>query len=123
MRVAYHDPCDLGRKSGIYEAPRRILQGIPGLELVEMADNRESALCCGGGSNLETYDPELMRKVARRRLEQALETDAETIITACTQCERTLKDAARRERARVRVMDITEIVWSAVEAAQEKETA
>lgn len=71
----------------------------------------------GGGSNLETYDPELMRKVAYRRLGQALETGAEAIVTACTQCERTLRDAARRERAKVRVMDITEIVWRAAKAA------
>ena len=117
MRVTYHDPCDLGRKSGIYEAPRQVLRAIPGVELVEMVDNREDALCCGGGSNLETYDPELMRKVAHRRLGQALETGAEAIITACTQCERTLKDAARRERAKVRVMDVTEIVWRAAKAA------
>jgi len=123
MRVTYHDPCDLGRKGGIIEAPRRILKAIPGLELVEMADHGENSLCCGGGSNLETYDADLMRQVSGKRLEQALDTEAEAIITACTQCERTLTAAARKERARVRVMDITELVWKAVQAAREAEMA
>jgi heterodisulfide reductase subunit D len=123
MRVTYHDPCDLGRKGGIVEAPRRILKAIPGLELVEMADHGDSSLCCGGGSNLETYDADLMRQVSSQRLEQALDTGAEAIITACTQCERTLTAAARKKRARIRVMDITELVWKAVQAAREAEMA
>jgi Fe-S oxidoreductase len=72
---------------------------------------------------LETYDADLMRQVSGKRLEQALDTEAEAIITACTQCERTLTAAARKERARVRVMDITELVWKAVQAAREAEMA
>jgi heterodisulfide reductase subunit D len=113
--VTYHDPCDLGRKSKIYEAPRRILRNIPGLTLAEMRDNRENALCCGGGGNLETYDPALMAAAAARRLAQAQETGAQAIVSACQQCERTLTSAARQQRVRLRVLDITEIVWEAVQ--------
>jgi len=108
--VTYHDPCDLGRKSGVYDAPRQVLRAIPGLKLVEMADNRENSHCCGGGGNLETYRPELAQAVARRRLGQALDTEARYIVSACQQCERTLTAAARREKVRIRVMDITELV-------------
>ena len=117
-RLTYHDPCDLGRQCGVYEAPRRILQAIPGVEFEEMAENRELALCCGGGGNVEMGDPDLAAAVARRRLAQAQETGAEAIVSACQQCKRTLTGAARRERVRIRVLDITEVVWQAMVTRQ-----
>ncbi|MDY7041592.1 MAG: (Fe-S)-binding protein [Chloroflexota bacterium] len=113
--VTYHDPCDLGRKGGVVEAPRRILAQIPGVRLVEMAENCEGSHCCGGGGNLETFDPEMSKAVARNRVRQAAETGAQTILSACQQCERTLFNAARAERVRVRVKDVTEIVLDALE--------
>ncbi|MCL6432040.1 MAG: (Fe-S)-binding protein [Anaerolineae bacterium] len=115
--VTYHDPCDLGRTSGIYEAPRQLLRAIPGLELREMRDNRQLALCCGGGGDVETGDPALTAAVARRRLLQAQETGADAIVTACQQCKRTLSAAVRREKARLRVLDVVEVVWQAIQAA------
>jgi len=112
--VTYHDPCDLGRKSGLYDPPRRVLQGIPGLRLVEMADNRQNARCCGGGGNLETVDTGLSEAIAARRVAQALDTGANYLVSACQQCKRTLTGAVRREKARLRVMDITELVARAM---------
>ncbi len=114
MRVTYHDPCDLGRRSGLYDPPREILRALPGLELVEMRDRRENGLCCGGGGNLETVAPLLAEEAARRRLQQALDTGAAAIVTACPQCRRTLGLAARRERARLRVWDVAEVLAKAV---------
>ncbi|UCG88242.1 MAG: (Fe-S)-binding protein [Gemmatimonadota bacterium] len=113
--VTYHDPCDLGRKEGVSEAPRRVLAQIPGLRLVEMAENRDSSHCCGGGGNLESFAPEMSRAVARHRICQAAEVGAGTLISACQQCERTLTNAARAERIRIRVKDITEVVLEAME--------
>ena len=113
--VTYHDPCDLGRKGGVTEAPRRILRQIPGLRLVEMAENRDSSHCCGGGGNLESFAPEVGQGVARNRIQQAVDVGAKTLVSACQQCERTLANAARRERLRIRVKDITEIVLEAME--------
>jgi heterodisulfide reductase subunit D len=113
-RVTYHDPCDLGRKSEVYDAPRHIIQAIPGVEFVEMEDHGENAMCCGGGGNLESLDPELSRAVARRRLEQAQAVGAEAIISACQQCERTLSMAARREKIRIRVMDVVQLLRMAL---------
>ncbi|HSR34202.1 MAG TPA: (Fe-S)-binding protein [Anaerolineae bacterium] len=113
--VTYHDPCDLGRTSGIYEAPRRILQAIPGIQFTEMADNREMSLCCGGGGDAEMADAELTAAVAKRRLEQAQATGAAVIVSACQQCDRTLAEAARKNRVRIRVQDITEVVWQAMQ--------
>jgi heterodisulfide reductase subunit D len=113
--VTYHDPCDLGRKSEVFEAPRRILAHLPGVTVVEMAENRGGSHCCGGGGNLESFDPELSKEIAVRRIRQAGETGAQTLVSACQQCERTLAGAARNERLRLRVKDITEMVLEAIE--------
>jgi len=114
-KVTYHDPCDLGRKGGVTEAPRRVLAQIPGLRLVEMAENRDSSHCCGGGGNLESFAPEVVQAVARNRIHQAADTGAGTLVSACQQCERTLAEAARAERIRIRVKDVTEVVLEAME--------
>lgn len=110
LRVTYHDPCDLGRRQGIYELPRDLLRRVPGLELVEMAANRENALCCGGGGDVEMARPELAQAMADRRFAQALETGAEAIVTACPQCTRALNAAARRARRRVPTYDLAEML-------------
>lgn len=115
QRVTYHDPCDLGRKEGIYDAPRRVLQAIPGLELVEMRDNRADSHCCGGGGNLETFNAKLSQVVSDQRLAQAQEVEAKIIASACQQCERTLTSAARRNKVRIRVMDVAELALRALD--------
>jgi Fe-S oxidoreductase len=115
QKVTYHDPCDLGRTSGIYEAPRRIIQAIPGIQFAEMADNREMSLCCGGGGDAEMADPELTAAVAKRRIQQAQDTGAGVVLSACQQCNRTLAEAARKNRIRMRAMDLTELVWQAMQ--------
>lgn len=117
MALTYHDPCDLGRTSGLYEAPRRVLRAIPGVTLREMRDHHDRSLCCGGGGDVEMADPDLTASVARTRLAQAKETEAQVIATACQQCKRTLLGAARREKVRIRTLDLTEIVWEALQTA------
>jgi heterodisulfide reductase subunit D len=108
--VTYHDPCDLGRTSGIYDEPRQLITTIPGIELVEMADNREYALCCGGGGDVEMADAEVSQAVGRSRILQAQDTGAQFIITACQQCKRTLLGAARKEKIRIRTLDVSELL-------------
>lgn len=108
--VTYHDPCDLGRKGGIYDAPRKVLRSVPGYTFVEMQQSGEHALCCGGGGDLETFDPDLVQEVAAQRIAQAVEVDATVLVSACPQCVRTLSKAARAKKVRVRVMDITQFV-------------
>jgi heterodisulfide reductase subunit D len=113
--VTYHDPCDLGRNSGIYEEPRQILEAIPGLTFVEMKENREQALCCGGGGDVEMAEAEVAHAVGRSRMLQAQETEAKFIITACQQCKRTLLGAARKNRIRIRTLDVVELLWESVQ--------
>jgi heterodisulfide reductase subunit D len=113
--ATYHDPCDLGRKNGVYEAPRSIIRSIPGMTLREMPDNREDAMCCGGGGDVAMMEADVTEHIAERRLGQAVATGAEAIISSCQQCKRTLLQAARKTKTRIRVLDVTELVWQAME--------
>jgi len=110
IKVTYHDPCDLGRASGVYEAPREILRAIPGVELIEMENNREQCKCCGGGGNLEMVDPDLSAALAQAKIDEIQATGADTVITACQQCVRTILTTARRKEIPINAMDITEFV-------------
>jgi len=116
QKVTYHDPCDLGRTSSIYDEPRYILEKIPGVQLIEMQDHRERALCCGGGGDVEMADPELTAAVAKRRLGQAQATGAQVIVSACQQCKRTMAGAVRKEKVRMKVLDVAEILWNSASA-------
>lgn len=116
--VTYHDPCDLGRTSGVYDAPRNVIRAIPGVTLVEMADHHEYALCCGGGGDVEMADKGLTEAVASRRIAQAQAAGAKMVLSACQQCVRTLAGAARREKVRIRVMDVVELVARQVEVTR-----
>lgn len=116
--VTYHDPCDLGRKSGVYDAPRFIINSVPGMVFREMRNNRENALCCGGGGDVAMWEAEVTEDIAERRLEQAEATGATAIISACQQCKRTLLQAARKTKTRIRVLDVTELVWQAMEKGE-----
>jgi heterodisulfide reductase subunit D len=115
--VTYHDPCDLGRRGGIFDEPRYVLQSIPGIELREMANNRQNSLCCGGGGNVEAFSPDSVNEASRRRLEQAAATGAQYVVSACQQCMRTLFNGARKNKIRVRAMDISQIVLESVQNA------
>jgi len=113
--ITYHDPCDLGRTSGIFDAPRRVINAIPGIQFTEMEDHGELSLCCGGGGDVEMADASVTAAVSKRRIEQAQATGARVVVSACQQCNRTLAEAARKNKIRMRAMDITEVVWQAMQ--------
>ncbi len=120
MSVTYHDPCDLGRLSGIFDEPRSILGRIPGFRLSEFRDNREHSNCCGSGGDLLASNQQLSLGIARRRLDEALEIGAETVVTACPSCVRSLTMAKNAGKVPLGVKDITQVVW---EAMAKKETS
>jgi heterodisulfide reductase subunit D len=116
--VTYHDPCDLGRKSGIFDAPRAILNSIPGLEFREMASHGEDAMCCGGGGDVEISDRQVTGEVGVLRMQQAQETGAQAVVSACQQCKRTLLTGARQAKIRMRALDISELVLESMRNAE-----
>ena len=113
-KVTYHDPCDLGRNSGIFEEPRQVLNAIPGIQLVELPHNRQLSMCCGGGGNLEMVNPELSGKVAQMKIEEIQQTGADMVVSSCQQCLRTIYSRARRENILLVVKDLTELVAEAI---------
>ncbi|MCC6147074.1 MAG: 4Fe-4S dicluster domain-containing protein [Anaerolineaceae bacterium] len=108
--VTYHDPCDLGRSSGLYDAPRAVIRAVPDIELIEMAHSHELALCCGGGGDVEMVDKGLTSAVAQRRMDEARSTGAELVLTACQQCVRTLSAAAREMKSGLQVSDLVTFI-------------
>lgn len=84
VRVAYHDPCRLGRWMGVYEAPRKLILAVPGVELLEMEHAKESALCCG--TSCWTQCGKFSNMMQVNRLREAAETGAELLLTSCWEC-------------------------------------
>jgi heterodisulfide reductase subunit D len=112
-KVAFHDPCHLGRHNKLYDEPRKILEAVPGLELVEMERNREEARCCGAGGGVKTAFPELAQKISLLRIEDAERTGASILTTSCPFCYQSLKAAIEAKGSKLKMMDLMELVRAA----------
>ena len=111
-KVTYHDPCYLGRHNGIYEEPRDVLKKVPGLELNEMPESRQTSLCCGGGGGriwMETLKGE---RFSDLRLEQAVGVGAEVLVTSCPYCITHFEESrlSLEDNDSLVIKDITEIL-------------
>ena len=117
-KITFHDPCYLGRHNGEYEAPRKILESIPGVALIEMDQTKENALCCGGGGG--NFFTDILGggedSPNRIRVRQALESGAQIIAVACPQCAKMLEDAVKAEEVghKIEVLDVAEIATRAL---------
>ena len=137
MKVTWHDPCHLGRggekedlwegerlkwgisdpprqrnfgSNGVFDAPRNILQAIPGIEFIEMERIREFSWCCGAGGGVKSAFPEFALHSAQERIAEASETGAEAVVTSCPWCELNLADAVAAGNDRIKVMSLVELV-------------
>ena len=104
---AYHDPCELGRGCGIYEAPREVIRSIGVLS--EAAENREKALCCGSSVANTAINDEGQRRIGARVAEELAATGATAAVTACPLCK---KSIARSNL--IPVYDLAEVVADAL---------
>jgi len=122
--VTYHDNCCVGRRCGCYDAPRVLLEAIPGLKLVEMDRNRANSLCCGGGGGGMWLDSHIAEHGGRRlsddRIRQAARTGAEILAVSCpfeiSRFEDSVKTAGLDSRLRVR--DIIELLAESMGLAE-----
>jgi len=104
----WHDPCDLGRHSGVYEPPRRVLKSIPDLVLKEQTLNRQHTLCCGAGGGLWMYNGGLAESIARLKIDEAINRlKVDGLITGCPNCILSLRNVAG---SKLPVLDISELV-------------
>jgi Fe-S oxidoreductase len=114
-KVVWHDPCDLGRHSGVYKAPRKVLEAVPELEVVCSPLSREHTLCCGGGGGLMSYDINLAEKVADMKFEDDFSLlKVESIVTGCPACILNLRSAARRRYPDIKIRDLSELLVDAL---------
>ncbi|WP_099332462.1 (Fe-S)-binding protein [Actinomyces minihominis] len=116
--VTYHDPCFLGRHNRVFEAPRELLGSEPGLELVEMSQNRELAMCCGAGGARAWMEETRGTRIASARVDQALATGATTVATACPFCTQML-DSAVPSEAELQIKDVAVLLLEGVHRGQE----
>ena len=115
MTITYHDPCDLGRGARIFDEPREVIRSIPGVKFVELPHNRENCQCCGGGGNLEMIDADLSGEISKNKIEEALSTGADSIVTSCQQCVRAMTTYVRRNKIPLKVMDLTQLIHQALD--------
>jgi Fe-S oxidoreductase len=143
LTVTYHDPCHLGRLAepwrhwegkkipgdrfvfdpprpyrrgteGVYDAPREVLESIPGVKLTEMERIKEYAWCCGAGGGVDLSNPEFARWTAQERIAEAETTGAEAIVTACPGCQKSFNATIEGGGSRLQVYDIVELVERAL---------
>ena len=115
-RIAYHDPCYLGRHNGIYDEPREVLKSIPGVEFVQLPEERNSSLCCGGGGARIWMETPKGQRFSDIRMQQAIDVGAEVLVTACPYCIMNFEDSRLTLgiSEKIEVKDITEIVQEAI---------
>ena len=115
-KITYHDPCYLGRHNGIFDEPREVLKRVPGLELAEMLDTRIDSLCCGGGGGRVWMETQKGERFGDRRIDQAIETGAELLVTSCPYCITMFEDSRITMGAdeKIEIKDITEIIQEAL---------
>jgi Fe-S oxidoreductase len=114
--ITFHDSCYLGRYNGVYDAPREMLEAVPGLDIIEMARSRDRGLCCGGGGAQVWMETHQEHPVNQIRLEEAMSTGASTVAAACPFCTVMLSSAAQSKGVteQVNIKDVAEIVADAL---------
>lgn len=117
--VTFHDPCYLGRHNGEYDAPRRLIEAIPGIELVEMSRCRENGYCCGGGGGGMWLDGltanHTSERLSERRVREAVESGADVLAVCCPYEVSRFEDGAKSTgNEQLRVVDIIELIDEAM---------
>lgn len=114
-KVIYHDPCFLGKQNGVYEEPRKIIESLPGVKLLEFDRSRARSLCCEGGGGRMWVDIPGPR-LAEIRVKEAVERGAEVLAVACPFCLLTMEDAVKTtgSEGKIQILDVAELLAQAL---------
>ncbi|MHA1971882.1 MAG: (Fe-S)-binding protein [Candidatus Hodarchaeales archaeon] len=126
--VTFHDPCYLGRYNGVFDAPRKIIEALPGVKMSEMPNHGQFSYCCGGGGGgMFRETPEWVElRISERRVQEAKSTfdkmgseerkAKKILITACPFCTSMLTDATKTQQLEeeIEVKDLVELVAEAI---------
>ncbi len=119
-KITFHDPCYLGRHNGEYEAPRKILEAIPGVELTEMGRCKEQSYCCGGGGGGMWLDgfmaDHVQERLSENRVKEAVETGADVLAVCCPYEVSRFEDAVKStgNEGKLLIKDIAELIEEAM---------
>jgi glycolate oxidase iron-sulfur subunit len=107
VKVTYHDPCHLNRGQGVAAQPRKVVNSLPGVTLVEMSNPQR---CCGGGGSFSFYNYDLSKLIGRRKVEDIEATQASMVVTGCPGCMLQLKDQLGQKGSPIEVKHLIEMV-------------
>ena len=113
-KVAYHDPCHIGRHFGIFEEPRRILKSFPKSSYIEMKHNRYDSQCCGAGGGYKIQFNDRAEYIASLRVLEAKELGAEMLVSACPFCVTNLTGGAKVAGVKMEVAELVSLVAESV---------
>jgi Fe-S oxidoreductase len=117
--LSYHDPCYLGRHNEIYEAPRKVLDAVPGIRQVEMPRHGERGLCCGAGGARMWMEERIGKRINAERMDEAASTGADTVGVACPYCLIMLDDGAKaRDGAPLQILDVAQVLGRSLDGAR-----
>ena len=108
LSAVYHDPCDLGRNSGVYHPPRHVLRQL--VHLMDIPYEREEGLCCGASTGNAVMTNDQRRKIAQDALKKLTKGNPDILVTACPLCKKTFTGAGEQQ-----VEDIAQVVVRAME--------
>jgi Fe-S oxidoreductase len=114
--LSYHDPCYLGRHNEIYDAPRKVLEQVPGLETVEMPRHGHNGLCCGAGGARMWMEERIGKRINRERMDEAASTGAGKVGVACPYCLVMLDDGAKARGDDIEVLDVAQVLSRSIGA-------
>ncbi|HET6740898.1 MAG TPA: (Fe-S)-binding protein, partial [Kribbella sp.] len=124
QKITYHDPCYLGRHNQVYDAPRELLDIIPGAEFAEMPRNQTKSFCCGAGGARMWMEEKLGSRINLNRTTEAVETGADKIATGCPFCRVMLSDGLTAKQAdgsareSVEVQDVAQLLLASVKRGE-----
>jgi len=123
--VAYHDSCYLGRYNNEYDAPRALLEHVPGLEILEVERSRDRGFCCGAGGGRMFMEEHVGERVNHNRTRELLSTGTTTIAANCPFCMTMLTDGVKAadKADHVRVLDVSEVLLQAISDGSTRTTA